>query len=32
MEDGRIPKDILYGELSIDERKKGCPKLRFKDV
>ena len=32
MEDGRIPKDLLYGELESDSRPIGRPKLRFKDV
>ena len=32
MEDGRIPKDLLYGELSAGTRAQGRPKLRFKDV
>ena len=32
MEDGRIPKDILYGELATGKRKTGRPQLRFKDV
>ena len=32
MEDGRIPKDILYGELASGRRSKGCPQLRYKDV
>ena len=32
MEDGRIPKDILYGELTAGKRNTGRPKLRFKDV
>lgn len=31
MEPGRIPKDILYGELAIGQRSSGRPKLRFKD-
>ena len=31
MEDGRIPKDILYGELATG-RSTGRPHLRFKDV
>ena len=30
MADGRIPKDLLYGELATGAR--GRPKLRFKDV
>ena len=29
---GRLPKDILYGELAIGRRDLGRPKLRFKDV
>ncbi|KAI8491363.1 hypothetical protein Bbelb_309960 [Branchiostoma belcheri] len=32
MEDGRIPKDILYGELVTGRRPVGHPALRFKDV
>ena len=32
MEDGRIPKDLLYGELSTGERGAGRPQLRFRDV
>ena len=32
MSDGRIPKDILYGELAEERRSKGCPLLRYKDV
>ena len=32
MEDGRIPKDILYGELATGRRSTGRPHLRFKDV
>ena len=32
MEDGRIPKDILYSELSSGTRATGRPLLRFKDV
>ena len=30
MEDGRIPKDILYGELASGKRNSGRPQLRFK--
>ena len=32
MEDGRIPKDILYSELASGKRNTGRPQLRFKDV
>ena len=32
MEDGRIPKDILYGELAAGQRGVGRPQLRYKDV
>ena len=32
MEEGRIPKDILYGELAMGQRSTGRPRLRFKDV
>ena len=32
MEDGRIPKDILYGELASGRKTKGRPQLRYKDV
>ena len=32
MEDGRIPKSILYGELSEGQRRKGRPQMRFIDV
>ena len=32
MEDGRILKDILYGELASGRRSKGRPQLRYKDV
>ena len=31
IEDGRIPKDILYGELALG-RTTGRPHLRYKDV
>ena len=31
MEKGRIPKDLLYGQLECDARSVGRPKLRFKD-
>ena len=30
MEDGRIPKDILYGELALGRRITGRPHLRYK--
>ena len=29
---GRIPKDLLYGELDRGTFKTGCPLLHFKDV
>ena len=32
MEDGRIPKDMLYGELATGTRPAGRPVLRYKDV
>ena len=32
MKDGRIPKDLLYGELAVGRRAQGRPQLRFKDV
>ena len=32
MDDGRIPKDLLYGELVQGKRSTGRPQLRFKDV
>uniref|UniRef100_A0A0L8GC42 Uncharacterized protein n=1 Tax=Octopus bimaculoides TaxID=37653 RepID=A0A0L8GC42_OCTBM len=32
MKDGRIPKDIFYGELAAGQRNKGCPQLRYNDV
>ena len=32
MDNGRIPKDILYGELTTGSQPKGCPHLKFKDV
>ena len=32
MEDGQIPKDILYGELASGQRGIGCPQLRYKDA
>ena len=32
VEDGRIPKDLLYGELASGKRPFGRPKLRYKDT
>ena len=32
VEDGRIPKDILYGELALGRRTTGRPHLRYNDV
>ncbi|KAL0195112.1 hypothetical protein M9458_008684, partial [Cirrhinus mrigala] len=32
MDDGRIPKDVLYGELAIGTRPTGRPILRYKDA
>jgi len=32
MDDGRIPKDMFYGELHEGSRFVGRPKLHFKDV
>ena len=32
MEDGQIPKDILYRELTSGQRSTGCLQLRCKDV
>ena len=32
MQDGRIPKDILFGELATGSRSTGRPLFRFKDV
>ena len=32
MEDGRIPKDLLYGELATGKRPTGRPQLSFNDV
>ena len=32
MEDGWIPKDVLYRELTSGQRSTGCPQLRYKDA
>jgi hypothetical protein len=32
MDDGRLPKDILYGELALGKRSVGRPNLCYKDV
>ena len=32
MEDSRIPKDVLYSEITTGIRTKGCTVLRYKDV
>ena len=32
MDDGRIPKYILYGELALGRRTTGLPHLQYKDV
>lgn len=32
MEDGRIPKDMLYGELAVGTKPKDRPVLRYKDI
>ena len=32
MSDGRIPQDLLYGQLGAGSRAQGRPKLRFRDV
>ncbi|KAL8593996.1 hypothetical protein ACOMHN_028982 [Nucella lapillus] len=32
MQDGRLPNDILYGELATGSRPTGRPALRYKDV
>ena len=32
MQDGQIPKDMLYSKLAIDSRPAGRPVLHFKDV
>ena len=32
MNDGRIPNDLVYGELSAEKRNLGRPQLRYRDV
>ena len=32
MEDGQIPKDVLYRELTSGQRSTGCLQLRYKDA
>ena len=32
MEDGQIPKDVLYGKLASGKRSVGRPQLRYKAV
>ena len=32
VDDGRIPKGIMFGKLKEGKRKRGRPKLRYKDV
>ena len=32
MQDGRITKDLLYGEIATGKRSRDHPQLRFKDV
>ena len=32
MDDGCIPKDVLYGELATGSRPTGRPALRYKEV
>ena len=32
MDDGCIPEDLLYGELTTGKQSIGRPKLRFKDL
>lgn len=32
MPDGRIPKDLLYGELATGSRRRGRPQLRYRDA
>jgi hypothetical protein len=32
MEDGGIPKDLIYGELKMGKGSRGRPLLRYRDV
>jgi hypothetical protein len=32
MDDRRLPKQVLYGELAVGNRRKGAPKKRYKDT
>ena len=32
MQDGRIPKDVMFGQLKEGKRRRGRPKLRYKDT
>ena len=32
MQNGRIPKDVLYDELAVGTRSTGRPRMRFKDI
>ena len=32
MDDGRIPKDLLYGELAVGKRPQGRPRQCFRNV
>jgi len=32
IKDGRVPEDVMYGELATEERPVGRSVLRFKDV
>ena len=32
MPEGRIPRDLLYGELASGKRPTGRPQLRYRDV
>ena len=31
MDKGRIPKDLMYGQIECGTRSTGCPQLRFKN-